>query len=123
MFVDTWQSVGMLAFTNPSSTLPTAIPYVFRKRLIKVGTTAISTAAVKIKPSWHRSGYLEQRIGTQLVTSRSVALNQQTIFVMPLLKPYRLYFKPVHWLPNVRVHFFEYAGDETAELLEEASRM
>lgn len=123
MLLNSWRSVGVLVFTSPSTAQSIAIPYQFQQRIIKIATRATATAKLPIKSSWYRSGYLEQRIGIQQVTRRSVPLNQETVFVLPLLQPYRLFFKPVPWLPNLRVQFYVYTGVEDADLLEEASRI
>lgn len=121
MLDESWQLVGAVTFLNPKIAQPTAISGNFTRHIVRVGSFASSNGKISIKPTWYKACNLRQVAGSRLVTTRIVPLNQESIFVFPLVSgSYQLIVVPVPWLPNLRIQIWQYNGDETEELLKEA---
>ncbi len=110
-----WQSRGSWRSAGATRTAkPAPLGRDCQRRLIKISTTAKSTAKIKVKPTWHRAGWVRfyDAYGQEL-GSRPVPLNQQTLMLCPLYTGrFRLFFTPVPWLPNLTVTVWEFGGSE-----------
>jgi hypothetical protein len=107
-----WQFLGNLNWSGKTKEGPErGLSRDLAAPLLKIECFVRATGKLPIPSSWYKAGWVKQyTLSGDLVTSRMAPIGSLLFFPNPEIRPYRIRFFPVHWLPNLTVKIQGYTG-------------